>query len=43
MNRVLSLPAEMLQGKGKKAQQWVLENKNHIRQTERIIELVEQS
>lgn len=42
MSRVLSQPAEVLQRKGKDARQWVLDNKNHVRQTARIVELVEQ-
>ncbi len=40
LRKVLSLSDEELQEKGAKARQWVLDNKNHISQTERIIQLV---
>lgn len=41
--RVLSLPSKDLVEKGEKAKHWVLENKNNIRQANRIIKLVKES
>ena len=40
LNRVLSLPFEQLQEKGKEARQWVLRNKNNYLQAKRIIDLL---
>ena len=35
-----ALSNEELQAKGMEARQWVLDNKNHLKQTARIIELI---
>ena len=40
LRKILSLPDVELRKKGLMARQWVLDNKNHIGQTERIIQLV---
>ena len=40
LKTVLSLPKDDLMAKGAEARQWVLQNKNHIKQTARIIDLI---
>lgn len=40
MRSVLLFPDEVLKEKGAKAREWVLDNKNHVTQTARIIELI---
>lgn len=40
LHKVLSLPASELQTKGENAYKWVLDHKNHIKQTKRIMQLV---
>ena len=40
LNHVLSLPKDELVVKGERARQWIMENKNNVRQTERIIRLI---
>lgn len=40
IRRVLTKPNEELLDKGTRARQWALSNKNNVRQTERIVELI---
>ena len=41
LNELLLLPSDTLDARGRKAQQWVLNNKNHIIQTKRLIKLLQ--
>lgn len=41
LRHILNLPIEELNSKGKKAREWVLENKNHIKQSRRVVSLLE--